>query len=60
MYLPNKLKHEIYTTINFTRYSVTEVSALSAAGWVWSLHASRPEWQAGCNGSVASTGGVLV
>jgi len=23
----------IYTTVNFTRYSVTEVGALSAAGW---------------------------
>jgi len=23
----------IYTTISFTRYSVTEVGALSAAGW---------------------------
>jgi len=22
-----------YTTVNFTRYSVTEVGALSAAGW---------------------------
>jgi len=29
---------EIYTGINFTRYSVTEVGALSAAGWAWSLH----------------------
>jgi len=27
---------EIYTAINFTRYSVTEVGALSAAGWAWS------------------------
>jgi len=26
----------IYTTVNFTSYSVTEVGALSAAGWVWS------------------------
>ena len=26
-----------YTTINFTRYSVTEVGALSVAGWAWSL-----------------------
>jgi len=26
----------IYTTINFTRLSVTEVGALSAAGWAWS------------------------
>jgi len=28
----------IFTTINFTRYSVTEVGALSAAGCAWSLH----------------------
>jgi len=26
----------IYTTINFTRYSVTVVGALSEAGWAWS------------------------
>jgi len=31
----------IYTTINFTRLSVTtEVGALSAAGWVWSTQAT--------------------
>jgi len=32
---------EIYTTINFTRYSVTELGALSAAGWAWSLHGKQ-------------------
>jgi len=31
----------IYTTTNFTRYSVTEVGALSAAGWAWSLHGKQ-------------------
>jgi len=31
----------IYTTTNFTRYSVTEVGALSAAGWAWSLHCKQ-------------------
>jgi len=31
----------IYTTINFTRYSVTEVGALSAAGWAWSLQGKQ-------------------
>jgi len=33
--------HGIYTTINFTRYSVTEVGASSAAGWAWSLHGKQ-------------------
>ena len=28
----------IYTIINFTRNSVTEVGALFAADWAWSLH----------------------
>ena len=37
---------DIYTTINLTRYSVTEVGALSAAGCI------RPEWQAGRLGDV--------
>jgi len=36
----------IYTTINFTRNSVTEVGALSAAGWAWSLH-DKQTWLAG-------------
>jgi len=39
--------HGIYSTINFTRYSVTEVGALSAAGWAWSArgrHTLRWEW----------------
>jgi len=41
----------IYITINFTRYSVTEVGALSAAGWAWSArgrHALR--WEVGVAG----------
>ena len=42
-YLPNKLKHEIYTTINFTRYSVTEVSALSVT---IHIRCSLPKWPA--------------
>jgi len=42
-----KYKFDIYTAINFTRYSVTEVGALCAAGWAWSL-----QWLAGRNESV--------
>jgi len=33
-----------YTTINFTRNSVTEVSALSAAGWAWSARGRHTLW----------------
>ena len=42
---------EIYTTVNFARYSVTEVGALPAAGWAWSVrgrHALR--WEVGVAG----------
>jgi len=35
----------IYTTINFIRYSVTEVGTLSAAGWAWLFH-SKQTWVA--------------
>jgi len=31
----------IYTTIKTTRVSVTEVGALSVAGWAWSAHGRR-------------------
>jgi len=34
-------KVQIYTTINFTRYLVPEVGALSVAGWAWSLHGKQ-------------------
>jgi len=35
-----KLRTVIYTTIKITRVSVTEVGALSAAGWAWSTQAA--------------------
>jgi len=51
-----KYKFDIYTAINFTRYSVTQVGALCAAGWAWSL-----QWLGmGAMNRCASTGGVLV
>jgi len=33
--------------INFTLYSVTEVGALSAAGWAWSSLHGKQTWVAG-------------
>jgi len=35
---------EIYTTTNFTCHSVTEVGALSAAGWAWSARGRQTLW----------------
>jgi len=35
---------EIYTTTNFTSHSVTEVGALSAAGWAWSARGRQTLW----------------
>ena len=37
----------VYTTIKTTRLSVTEVGALSAAGWAWSLH-GKQTWIGNC------------
>jgi len=61
---------EIYTTINFTRLSVSRwrkwapyMGALSVAGWAWSLH-GKQTWIGNCKqvttGRCASTGAVLV
>jgi len=41
----------IYTTINFTKYSVTEVGALSAAGWEWPVRGRHTlRWEVGMAG----------
>jgi len=41
----------IYAVINFTRCSVTEVGALSAAGWAWSARGRNTlRWEEGVAG----------
>jgi len=48
----------IYTTINFTSYSVTEVGAVSAAGWAWSARGRHTlRWEVGVAGWVWSLHG---
>ena len=45
-------KIAVYTTINFTRLSVTmEMGALSAAGWAWSTQATVSSARGRCTES---------
>jgi len=37
----HQISRTIYTTIKTTRMSVTDMDALSAAGWPWSLHGKQ-------------------
>ena len=48
----------VCTTINFTRYSVTQVDALSAAGWAWSARGRHTlRWEVGVAGWASSLHG---
>jgi len=41
----------VYTTVNFTRNSVTKVGTLSAAGWAWSARGRHTlRWEVGVAG----------